>query len=129
MTPAADIDYSFVFQGMAIAILGPTFQDLAENVNKNVSQISYIFVGRSMGYFGGSLIGGILFDSMNAHLLLGKLTDMTIQFVSCCPDPARGTCRTAGFCGHDPSWIVNVCTNMCCVAATLVVCMNPGVYH
>ncbi|XP_066466889.1 sodium-dependent glucose transporter 1 isoform X1 [Tiliqua scincoides] len=56
---------------MAIAILGPTFQDLAANVNKNVSQISYIFVGRSMGYFGGSLIGGILFDCLNAHLLLG----------------------------------------------------------
>lgn len=57
---------------MAIAILGPTFQDLAANVNKNVSQISYIFVGRSMGYFGGSLIGGILFDCMNSKFLLGK---------------------------------------------------------
>ncbi|XP_061479619.1 sodium-dependent glucose transporter 1 isoform X2 [Rhineura floridana] len=57
--------------GMAIAVLGPTFQDLAANVNRNVSQISYIFVGRSLGYFGGSLIGGILFDCMNAQLLLG----------------------------------------------------------
>nr|XP_056712190.1 sodium-dependent glucose transporter 1 [Euleptes europaea] len=56
---------------MAIAVLGPTFQDLATNVNRNVSQISYIFVGRAAGYFGGSLIGGILFDCMNAHLLLG----------------------------------------------------------
>ncbi|XP_070589454.1 sodium-dependent glucose transporter 1 [Erythrolamprus reginae] len=61
----------FLGLGMAIAILGPTFQDLAENVNKNVSQISYIFVGRSMGYFAGSLIGGILFDCMNSKLLLG----------------------------------------------------------
>ncbi|XP_062980850.1 sodium-dependent glucose transporter 1 [Elgaria multicarinata webbii] len=62
---------AFLGLGMAIAILGPTFQDLAANVSKNVSQISYIFVGRSMGYFGGSLIGGILFDCMNAQLLLG----------------------------------------------------------
>ncbi|KAF7253402.1 Sodium-dependent glucose transporter 1 [Varanus komodoensis] len=62
---------AFLGLGMAIAVLGPTFQDLATNVNKNVSQISYIFVGRSMGYFGGSLIGGILFDCMNAQLLLG----------------------------------------------------------
>ncbi|XP_028579023.2 sodium-dependent glucose transporter 1 [Podarcis muralis] len=62
---------AFLGLGMAIAILGPTFEDLAANVNKNVSQISYIFVGRSSGYFGGSLIGGILFDCMNAQLLLG----------------------------------------------------------
>ncbi|XP_042300907.1 sodium-dependent glucose transporter 1 isoform X2 [Sceloporus undulatus] len=60
-----------VTQGMAIAILGPTFPDLAANVNKNVSQISFIFVGRSSGYFVGSLIGGILVDCMNAHVLLG----------------------------------------------------------
>ncbi|XP_007426651.1 sodium-dependent glucose transporter 1 [Python bivittatus] len=62
---------AFLGLGMAIAILGPTFQDLAANVNKNVSQISYIFVGRSLGYFGGSIIGGILFDCMNSQLLLG----------------------------------------------------------
>ncbi|KAG8123939.1 hypothetical protein E2320_019317 [Naja naja] len=61
---------AFLGLGMSIAILGPTFQDLAANVNKNVSQISYIFVGRSLGYFGGSLIGGILFDCMNSKLLL-----------------------------------------------------------
>ncbi|XP_075780104.1 sodium-dependent glucose transporter 1 isoform X2 [Pelodiscus sinensis] len=58
-------------QGMSIASLGPTFQDLAANVNKNVSDIYYIFVGRSLGYLGGSVIGGILVDSMNPHLLLG----------------------------------------------------------
>uniref|UniRef100_A0ABM5G869 Sodium-dependent glucose transporter 1 n=1 Tax=Pogona vitticeps TaxID=103695 RepID=A0ABM5G869_9SAUR len=62
---------AFLGLGMAIAILGPTFQDLAENVNKNVSQISYIFVGRSFGYFSGSLLGGILTDCMNVQLLLG----------------------------------------------------------
>lgn len=63
-----------VFQGMSIAILGPTFQDLAANVNKNVSDIYYIFMGRSLGYLGGSVIGGIIFDCMNPHLLLGKCT-------------------------------------------------------
>lgn len=69
---------------MAIAILGPTFQDLAANVNKNVSQISYIFVGRSLGYFGGSLIGGILFDCMNGQLLLGKYIQIDICIRLCC---------------------------------------------
>ncbi|XP_051954290.1 sodium-dependent glucose transporter 1-like isoform X2 [Xyrauchen texanus] len=58
-------------QGMAISVLGPTFEDLAINVNKNISNLSYIFVGRSAGYIGGSLLGGILFDYVNHHLLLG----------------------------------------------------------
>ncbi|XP_060609162.2 sodium-dependent glucose transporter 1 [Anolis sagrei] len=56
---------------MAIANLGPTFPDLAANVNRNVSQISFIFIGRSSGYFGGTLIGGLLVDCMNAKILLG----------------------------------------------------------
>ncbi|XP_076611863.1 sodium-dependent glucose transporter 1 isoform X2 [Chaetodon auriga] len=56
---------------MSISVLGPTFEDLAVNVKQNISNISYIFVGRSAGYIGGSLFGGILFDCMNPHLLLG----------------------------------------------------------
>ncbi|XP_067273492.1 sodium-dependent glucose transporter 1 isoform X2 [Pseudorasbora parva] len=57
--------------GMAISVLGPTFEDLAINVNKNISNLSYIFVSRASGYIGGSLLGGILFDCVNPHLLLG----------------------------------------------------------
>ncbi|NP_001089348.1 sodium-dependent glucose transporter 1 isoform X2 [Xenopus laevis] len=56
---------------MAIAVLGPTFLDLAENVESSVANISFIFVGRSMGYLGGSVLGGILFEQINQHLLLG----------------------------------------------------------
>ncbi|XP_028460867.1 LOW QUALITY PROTEIN: sodium-dependent glucose transporter 1 [Perca flavescens] len=62
---------SFLGLGMCISVLGPTFEDLAVNVKKNISNISYIFVGRSSGYIGGSLLAGILFDFMNPHLLLG----------------------------------------------------------
>lgn len=58
---------------MSISVLGPTFEDLAMNVNKNISNLSYIFVGRSAGYIGGSLVGGALFDNMNPHLLLGNV--------------------------------------------------------
>ncbi|XP_025998771.1 sodium-dependent glucose transporter 1 [Astatotilapia calliptera] len=57
--------------GMCISVLGPTLEDLAANVNQDIGNISYIFVGRSAGYAGGSLLGGILFDCMNPHLLLG----------------------------------------------------------
>ncbi|XP_030303573.1 sodium-dependent glucose transporter 1 [Calypte anna] len=55
---------------MSIAVLGPTFPNLAANVRKNVSDIYYIFVGRSLGSLGGSVVGGVLFDCMNPHLLL-----------------------------------------------------------
>uniref|UniRef100_A0A8C5T9G8 Major facilitator superfamily domain containing 4B n=1 Tax=Malurus cyaneus samueli TaxID=2593467 RepID=A0A8C5T9G8_9PASS len=58
------------YLGMSIAVLGPTFPNLAANVRKNVSDIYYIFVGRSLGYLGGSVVGGVLFDCMNASLLL-----------------------------------------------------------
>uniref|UniRef100_A0A8D1U921 Solute carrier family 16 member 10 n=2 Tax=Sus scrofa TaxID=9823 RepID=A0A8D1U921_PIG len=58
-------------QGISIAILGPTFQDLATNVNRNISSLSLIFVGRAFGYLGGSVVGGVLFDSINHFLLLG----------------------------------------------------------
>ncbi|NWU79243.1 MFS4B protein, partial [Onychorhynchus coronatus] len=61
---------AFLGLGMSIAVLGPTFPNLAANVGKNVSDIYYIFVGRSLGYLGGSVIGGVLFDCMNASLLL-----------------------------------------------------------
>ncbi|NWZ44667.1 MFS4B protein, partial [Brachypodius atriceps] len=61
---------SFLGLGMSIAVLGPTFPNLAANVGKNVSDIYYIFVGRSLGYLGGSVVGGVLFDCMNATLLL-----------------------------------------------------------
>nr|DBA26584.1 TPA: hypothetical protein GDO54_010825 [Pyxicephalus adspersus] len=62
---------AFLGLGMAISVLGPTFPDLAANVESTVGNISYIFVGRSLGYLGGSVLGGVLFERMNQHLLLG----------------------------------------------------------
>lgn len=73
---------SFLGLGMSISVLGPTFEDLAMNVNKNISNLSYIFVGRSAGYIGGSLLGGALFDNMNPHLLLG-FSMLTTAFGMC----------------------------------------------
>ena len=64
----------FKFQGVSTAILGPTFQDLARNVNRNISDLSIIFVGRASGFLCGTMIGGVLLDYMNPFLLLGKQT-------------------------------------------------------
>jgi FHS family Na+ dependent glucose MFS transporter 1 len=57
---------------MSAGILGPTFQDLATNVNRNISSLSLIFVSRASGFLSGSVIGGVLLDCMNHSLLLGK---------------------------------------------------------
>ncbi|XP_021060955.1 sodium-dependent glucose transporter 1A-like [Mus pahari] len=62
---------AFLGLGMTVAILGPTFPDLARSVNQNISSLSDIFVGRALGYFCGSVVGGVLFDCMNHFLLLG----------------------------------------------------------
>lgn len=61
---------------MAISVLGPTLEDLAINVNKNISNLSYIFLGRAAGYAGGSLLGGILFDIVNPYMLLGTFFEI-----------------------------------------------------
>ncbi|XP_069743729.1 sodium-dependent glucose transporter 1 isoform X2 [Narcine bancroftii] len=62
---------------MGIAVLGPTFKELAVNVNRNLSDISYILVGRSLGYLGGSLVGGLLFDYVDHYLFIGISMLMT----------------------------------------------------
>uniref|UniRef100_A0A8C5NYJ6 Sodium-dependent glucose transporter 1-like n=1 Tax=Jaculus jaculus TaxID=51337 RepID=A0A8C5NYJ6_JACJA len=68
---------AFLGMGTSAAILGPTFQDLARNVNRNISSLSEIFVGRALGYLCGSVIGGVLFDCMNHFLLLGMSLSAT----------------------------------------------------
>uniref|UniRef100_A0A8C6SBJ7 Major facilitator superfamily domain containing 4B n=1 Tax=Neogobius melanostomus TaxID=47308 RepID=A0A8C6SBJ7_9GOBI len=70
---------------MCIAVIGPTFEDLALNVHKNISNISYIIAGRSAGYIGGSLLGGTLLDCLNPYLLLGL--SMLLTAVGMCAIP------------------------------------------
>ncbi|NP_788269.1 sodium-dependent glucose transporter 1 [Rattus norvegicus] len=65
------LNAAFLGMGVSAAVLGPTFPDLARNVNRNISSLSEIFVGRALGYLGGSVVGGVLFDCMNHFLLLG----------------------------------------------------------
>ncbi|XP_021494437.2 sodium-dependent glucose transporter 1 [Meriones unguiculatus] len=65
------LNAAFLGMGVSVAVLGPTFPDLARNVNRNLSSLSEVFVGRALGYMGGSVVGGVLFDCMNHFLLLG----------------------------------------------------------
>ncbi|XP_023930621.1 sodium-dependent glucose transporter 1-like [Lingula anatina] len=68
---------AFMGLGACIALPGPTLIDLREQVQTTVQYISYIFSGRSAGYLGGSILGGIVFDHMNHHLFLSAIMLLT----------------------------------------------------
>ena len=58
---------AFIALGMASASLGPTLPALAEHTRSSLSQISALFVARSLGYLAGSLLGGRLYDRIPGH--------------------------------------------------------------
>ena len=61
---------AFVGLGLVGAVLGPTLPALAELTRTSISQISILFVARSVGYLGGSILGGNLFDRIPGHPLM-----------------------------------------------------------
>lgn len=60
----------YVLQGLCIAIPGATLIELGQLVQDDVDHMSYIFTARSVGYFIGSLVGGVLFDFFDQQILL-----------------------------------------------------------
>jgi FHS family Na+ dependent glucose MFS transporter 1 len=62
---------AFVALGMASASLGPTLPALAGQTRSSLSQISALFVARSLGYLAGSLLGGRLYDRIPGHPVMG----------------------------------------------------------
>ena len=58
---------AFIVLGLMAAILGPTLPDLAENTGSLLSEISFLFVARSLGYMLGSLFLGRLYDRFPGH--------------------------------------------------------------
>ncbi|XP_076307967.1 LOW QUALITY PROTEIN: sodium-dependent glucose transporter 1A-like [Tachypleus tridentatus] len=65
----ANLYFAFVVLGMALAITGPTLLDLELALNTDTEHISYIIVGRGIGYLSGSFVGGLLFDRFNREVL------------------------------------------------------------
>jgi FHS family Na+ dependent glucose MFS transporter 1 len=61
---------AFIALGLASASLGPTLPGLAENTRSRVSEIGALFAARSLGYLGGSLIGGRLYDRIPGHPIM-----------------------------------------------------------
>lgn len=70
MTKTAAYYAAFIAIGLASASLGPTLPNLAENTHTTLSQISNLFMARSLGYVFGSLFTGRLYDRWLGHPIM-----------------------------------------------------------
>ncbi len=61
---------AFIALGLFSATLGPTLPGLARHTGVGLSQISYLFTARSLGYLVGSLVSGRLYDRLPGHRLM-----------------------------------------------------------
>ncbi len=75
----------FFFQGLCLAIPGPTLLDLQENTHTDTKHVSQIFTGRSLGYLTGSVIGGVLVDKTNEVCLLSASMLLTAAATALTP--------------------------------------------
>jgi FHS family Na+ dependent glucose MFS transporter 1 len=62
---------SFIALGLITSSLGPTLPALAAQTGASISQISRLFIARSLGTMLGSLLIGRLYDRVGGHPLLG----------------------------------------------------------
>ncbi len=62
---------AFIGLGMAGAMFGPTIPYLASHTGSQLSQISWLFTARSLGYLLGSVLGGRGYDRLPGHMLMG----------------------------------------------------------
>jgi FHS family Na+ dependent glucose MFS transporter 1 len=61
---------AFVALGLVMASLGPTLPGLAKQTRTDLSEISFLFTVRALGYLLGSVQGGRLYDRVPGHPLM-----------------------------------------------------------
>jgi FHS family Na+ dependent glucose MFS transporter 1 len=64
---------AFIALGLGSASLGPTLQGLAQHTGTRLSEISFLFAARALGYLIGSLVGGRLYDRVPGHRVMGSV--------------------------------------------------------
>ena len=64
---------SYIYIGMASAVLGPSLLKLVEQTGSTLGEISLIFPARAISYLVGSLLAGFLFDKYKGHKLLIRI--------------------------------------------------------
>ena len=76
---------AFVILGLVGASLGPTLPGLAEHTRTHVSEISYLFTARSLGYLIGSFFGGRLYDRVPGHPLMAAVLTVAAVMMALAP--------------------------------------------
>jgi FHS family Na+ dependent glucose MFS transporter 1 len=61
---------SFILLGLYTAMLGPTINKLAEHTGSDLATISVLVTAAALGYLGGSLVAGRLFDRFRGQPLI-----------------------------------------------------------
>lgn len=61
---------AFIALGLAVSALGPTLPGLAAQTGSQLSQISILFMARSLGFLIGALLMGRLYDRFPGHRLM-----------------------------------------------------------
>jgi FHS family Na+ dependent glucose MFS transporter 1 len=64
---------AFIALGLISASLGPTLPSLADHTQTRLSEISFLFTARGLGYLLGSLQGGRLYDRKTGHPLMAGM--------------------------------------------------------
>jgi fucose permease len=74
---------AFITLGMLSASLGPTITGLAAHTGSRLSEISYLFTARSLGYLLGSILAGRMYDRLPGHpIMVSMLFIVAALFVS-----------------------------------------------
>jgi len=76
---------AFIGLGLVSASLGPTLPALRELTGVSLSEISYLITARSVGYLGGSIIGGQLYDRLRGHPLFFGFGLLTVAMLALTP--------------------------------------------
>ncbi len=76
---------AFVALGLVGASLGPTLPGLADHTQSQLSQISFLFAARSLGYLLGSVVGGQLYDRIPAHPVMAAVLILMAFFLALVP--------------------------------------------
>jgi MFS transporter, FHS family, Na+ dependent glucose transporter 1 len=58
---------SFLIVGMSLSVLGPALTELRDKSGAGIGGIGVLFMGQSLGYVCGSILGGRLYDRFDGH--------------------------------------------------------------
>ena len=73
---------SFLVVGMSLSVLGPALTELRDRSGADIGDIGVLFMGQSLGYICGSILGGRLYDRFDGHrVFAGALAILAVGLI------------------------------------------------